>query len=287
MDYLILIDKPIGVTSYKIIKDIKKDLNLKNIKIGHAGTLDPFASGLLIILVGKATKLFDFFNKFDKEYEGDFQLGYTTDTLDIDGKINETQKNINSSNFEKNIKKFINTIYLQTPPKFSATKIDGKKAYELARQNIDFTLKEKERKVYSLEVFEKDLSQNIYSFKTKVSKGTYIRQLIYDLNILDNNLATCISLRRTKIHNLTLDSIKLNNKEEKYTKIELVEFLKNNLETVVFNDFSAKLIKNGAKLSTNHTPIRKDFLAYDQNNNPLAYYSYDSCLDSYIPNIIL
>lgn len=286
-DYLILIDKPVGITSYQVIKNIKKDLNLKNIKIGHAGTLDPFASGLLIILIGKATKLFDFFNNFDKEYIGKFQLGYKTNTLDIDGEIEEKQENIRPCNFLINKEKFLNKLYLQIPPKFSAIKINGKKAYELARKNIDFSLKEKERYIYKLNINTYDKEKNIYSFETRVSKGTYIRQLIYDLNILDNNLATCIELRRTKIYNLNVEMVKDINNEEKYKTISLIEFLKSNLENVYFNEFSSKLIKNGAKLSLKHTNIKKDFLAFDQNNIPIAYYNYDKENELYIPNIIL
>lgn len=282
MDKLILIDKPIGITSYQVIKNIKKDLNNKTIKIGHAGTLDPFASGLLIVLVGKATKLFDFFNNYTKTYEGKFELGYKTDTLDIDGKIVEKNDIINQPNFNININKFIEKEYMQTPPKYSATKINGKKAYELARNNIDFTLEAKKREILDLKI--EKINDKIYSFETTVSKGTYIRQLINDINILDNNLATCISLRRTKVFNLDIKMIK---EDEKYHIIDLIDFLKENLENVYFNDFSAKLIKNGAKLSIKHTLIRKDFLAFDKNNTPLAYYTYDKENDTYMPNIIL
>lgn len=205
IDGILLVDKEENITSYDVIRRIKK-IALKGQKIGHAGTLDPFASGLLVILLGKGTKLMNKFLSFDKEYIVKAEFGYETDTQDRDGKIIEKReiKKIFQKDIEEIIKKkFIGEI-LQTPPLFSAKKINGRKAYSLAREGKIFELKPKRINIYKFDV----ISYNwpFAEFKIKCSSGTYIRTLVRDLGRKIGTLATAVELRRTKIGEFNVES---------------------------------------------------------------------------------
>ena len=195
---ILLIDKKKGITSYDVIRNIKKDYP-KGTKIGHTGTLDPFATGLLIIMIGRqATKLMDRFHNFKKRYIVEAQFGFETDTQDITGKVvSKTDDGIvpTKEDIEKTInKKFLGKIK-QIPPKYSAKKIKGKKAYELAREGKEFELKPRE-----IEIFEfKILDYNYPNIKYEIlcSTGTYIRTLVHDLAKVSGTYATATELRRT------------------------------------------------------------------------------------------
>lgn len=188
-DGIILIDKPEGLSSYDCIRKIKQSYP-KGYKIGHCGTLDPFASGLLIILVGKATKLQSFLMSDDKIYTGIIKLGVKTDSADITGNI------INQSIIPStiNLAGLINYTYDQIPPAFSAKKINGQKSYDLARKGITHQLKPVTVtiKKYSL----KKLSDTEIEYFAHTSKGTYIRTLNEDYFAKQNILATTKTLRR-------------------------------------------------------------------------------------------
>ena len=142
MDGIILINKETGLTSYDVVRKLKKQLMTS--KIGHAGTLDPLASGLLVILVGKATKLSDYFLNQTKEYVGEITFGSFYDTLDITGKLLDFKKtNLNDEKITQVISYFNGLNYQQVPPKYSALKIKGQKAYQLARNNQEVVLKDR------------------------------------------------------------------------------------------------------------------------------------------------
>lgn len=197
---ILLIDKIKGITSYDVIRDIKKDYP-KGTKIGHTGTLDPFATGLLIIMIGRqATKLMDRFHQLKKRYIVDAQFGFETDTQDITGiVVSKSEDGIISTTdeIERAIeKKFLGKI-TQIPPKYSAKKIKGKKAYELVRAGKEFELKPKKIEIYEFRILNYDYP-NI-KFDILCSTGTYIRTLVHDLARILGAYATATDLRRTDI----------------------------------------------------------------------------------------
>lgn len=200
--YTLLIDKKLDWTSFDVVKKIRNITKSK--KVGHAGTLDPLASGLLIICTGKHTKKINEFLNLDKTYTGKFVLGSKTPSHDLETEISET-KPLTGVN-EKKIKEVANSflgIQLQRPPKYSAVKVNGKRAYELARKDQKVIIEEKEVKINSFEILEIKLP--IISFSISCSKGTYIRSLARDLGLKLGCGAYLSELRRTKIGNFNVD----------------------------------------------------------------------------------
>ncbi len=195
MDGIVLINKEKGLTSRDVVNKIVKKLNLK--KVGHAGTLDPIAKGLLVIGIGKGTKILDLLTMNTKEYIATSKIGIETDTLDISGNI---IKEINNLSLEK--EELVNTLnsfvgsYYQEVPKYSAVKIKGKKLYEYARNDLNVDLPKRLITIYKIELLE--FTKNEFTFKVLVSKGTYIRSLIRDIGIKLNLPMTMKELIRTK-----------------------------------------------------------------------------------------
>lgn len=193
---VLLIDKPLNWTSFDVVKKLKFALKVK--KIGHAGTLDPLATGLLILCTGKMTKSIDKYQAQEKEYTGEFTLGYTTPSYDL-----ETEPEFQSETHHLNLKDlneatqhFVGEIE-QTPPIFSAVKTGGKRAYSLAREGKEVKLKSR---VVTISEFEiTDFQKNKVSFRVRCSKGTYIRSLAHDFGEKLGVGAYLSSLRRTKI----------------------------------------------------------------------------------------
>ena len=195
------LDKPTGITSAKYLNKFKRENNIK--KAGYSGTLDPFASGLLIVGTDKDTKMLTSLLSENKEYIGEFTFGFRTDTDDIDGEVVEKSTIEVSDEQVKDVisKHFIGKIK-QTPPNYSATKVNGVRAYKLARDKKDFKLVPKEREVFLFKI--KKVSKNTYSFNISVSSGTYIRALIRDIAKHLETCATLTSLRRTKVGKYSL-----------------------------------------------------------------------------------
>lgn len=199
IDGILLIDKEEGITSYDVLRKIKPLLPRKY-KIGHAGTLDPFATGLLIVLLGKATKLMDTIHSFDKEYEVTAEFGYSTDTQDNTGKkvhINETNLPISEAELKENISKYFLGDISQLPPQYSAKKINGQKAYDLAREGKEVDLKPKDVDIKEFEIVKYEWP--FVTFRIVCSTGTYIRTLVNDLGEKVGSYATAIELRRISI----------------------------------------------------------------------------------------
>lgn len=200
IDGILLIDKEKGITSYDVIRRVKKDYP-QGTKIGHAGTLDPFATGLIILMIGRsATKLMDSFHKLTKRYVVEAQLGFETDTQDITGNIvmkydKERRPGIDDVRNLIN-KEFLGSIE-QLPPKFSAKKIKGKKAYDLARKGVDFELKSRIVNIHSCEILEYEYPT--LKLDVRCSTGTYIRTLVKDLGLRLGTYATAKELRRLEI----------------------------------------------------------------------------------------
>lgn len=200
---LLLIDKPLGWTSFDVVNKlrytIRKEFNIKKIKVGHAGTLDPLATGLLIICTGRFTKKINDFMGMPKQYTGIIKLGATTPSYDLETEIDATfpTNHINQDLINQLLPKFIGEIE-QIPPIFSAIKKDGQKAYDLARSGEKIEMKSRKITIHNLELQLLD-DPTCLSFKIDCSKGTYIRSLAYDLGLALNSGGHLTELRRTKI----------------------------------------------------------------------------------------
>lgn len=198
---IIAINKPKDWTSFDVVNKIK--YKLKPLKIGHLGTLDPMATGVLLVTVGKATKLFDIMQEKVKTYIAEFEFGYETDTLDATGnKTGETSVIPTLSEIKSIIINFIGKIN-QIPPKYSAKSINGIRAYELARNNIEFEIKPKQVEIYEINIIAFD--GNVLKLEIKCGSGTYIRSIGRDLAHKLNSLATMTSLIRTQVGNVDLN----------------------------------------------------------------------------------
>lgn len=175
---LLLVNKPSGITSFKLVNLIKKKLQVK--KAGHCGTLDPLASGLMLVLTGKATKLQDKFMKQDKVYFASVKLGTKTDSGDLAGKVVQQSdySHVDIDKIKNVCKDFIGETE-QIPPMFSALKVGGKKLYELARKGIEIERKRRKITIYFIDVI--DYSDGIIKIRVKCSSGTYIRTLAEDI----------------------------------------------------------------------------------------------------------
>lgn len=198
---IILVDKPLNWTSFDVVNKVrytlKKKLELKKIKVGHAGTLDPLATGLLVLCSGKKTKIINQFIQEDKSYDGIIQLGATTPSYDLETSKDQTfpTTHINEELVEKIRLHFLNAT-TQVPPIFSAKRINGRRAYDYARNNESIKLEPNVIKIYELklELFD----QNQLKFEIRCSKGTYIRSLARDIGEALKSGAHLSKLRRTK-----------------------------------------------------------------------------------------
>ena len=199
---VILIDKPINWTSFDVVKYIRKSLEhkfkIKKIKVGHAGTLDPLATGLLIICIGKQTKNISKYQDLAKTYTGKFKLGESTPSFDAETDVNEKFEydHITINNLKKLANEFIGNS-LQKPPIFSAIKKDGKRLYNYARENKEIEIDKREIKIYNFEIL--DFNSPYVEFKIDCSKGTYIRTIANDFGKRLNSGSYLYELRRTKI----------------------------------------------------------------------------------------
>ncbi len=277
-NYIYLLNKPKGITSFAALFGIKKELD-KTTKVGHTGTLDPFATGLLLVLTGRATRFVQDFD-FAKVYTGEFEVGYETDTLDLTGKVIEkANQTLDLKEANQTINKYLKSGFWQTPPIYSAKKINGKKACDLARQGKYPQLKPELKKIYALEL--KQIAPDKFAFTCKVEAGTYVRSLISALCKENSTLATLTKLNRTAVGEFTLPEIQ----EGKFTKIELFEWLKAKYDFIELSEFSTKLIENGATISFNHVDVKKDFIA-TKAGKPIALVKYNSDKNEYKPRVI-
>lgn len=198
---IIPVNKPTEWTSFDVVNRLK--YKLKPNKVGHLGTLDPMATGVLLITVGKATKLFDFMQKKHKTYLATFEFGHETDTLDATGKVVKICANIpTKEEILRVLPKFMGKIS-QIPPKYSAKSINGVRAYDLARQNVDFELKAKEIEIFDIKLI--DYQNAILTLEIECGSGTYIRSIGRDIAKEVNSLATMINLVRTQVGTFPLN----------------------------------------------------------------------------------
>lgn len=239
--------KPTGASSSNIVCAVKKILKEK--KVGHLGTLDPAASGVLPIAFGKATKFFDYFLKKDKEYVAVVKFGIETDTLDSFGLITKTEDvSIKKDDILNVLSEFTGKIK-QVPPKYSALKVDGKKACDLARSGEDFNLKEREIDIYSIELLGEE-EKNVFRFKVHCSSGTYIRTLFSDIAKRLNTISTTTVIIRTRSGRFDIkDAITLEVFEKSLKTISVQELFSDLRTLNVKNEEVLKKLLNGVKLT--------------------------------------
>lgn len=247
---VIIINKHEGVTSHRIVQIMRKLFDTP--RVGHTGTLDPLATGVLPILIGRAVKASDFLVSEDKEYIAEMTLGVRTDTDDITGEVLETTEDIPSENeVYKAIDSFIGNIE-QIPPMYSAIKIGGRKLVDLAREGI--TVERKSRNVTINSIKAEKISEKIYKMTVSCSKGTYIRTLCHDIGEKLGCGAVMSALERTKSGNFSIDnSYKLEELEnmtieERAALVKPTEELFLQYPRIDVSDFYAKLIRGGTEL---------------------------------------
>ena len=208
-DGIILIDKPAGMTSFGVVARIRRVLSRqagKKVKVGHTGTLDPFATGLMILTIGKECKNAGNYTKLDKEYEATITLGQTSSTGDPEGALTEVStKEPSREAVERVLRQFVGEIS-QQPPIFSAIKINGQRAYHLARKGQEVEIPTRQITVYALELL--DYTYPEVKIRTHVSSGTYIRSLAVDIGEALGTGAYCRELRRVKIADWRVEDAK-------------------------------------------------------------------------------
>ncbi len=270
MDGIIVINKPKGITSREVVNKVCKLLNTK--KVGHTGTLDPIATGVLVLCVGKATKLVETLTSNDKEYVATVKLGILTDTLDTDGTIIEKKSvNLDKDKLVNVLNSFIGT-YNQEVPIYSAVKVNGKKLYEYARAKKEVTIPKRMVEIKKIKLIE--FGNDYYKFKVTVSKGTYIRSLIKDINDKLGVIGVMSDLVRTKqgkfsINNsYTLENMENNN----YNVLTITDVLKDENCVIISNTLFEK-VKNGALINNEYNTSMVTFI---YNDSVIAIYKiYD------------
>lgn len=211
IDGLLIFDKDKGITSHDLVYKVRKKLGIK--KVGHTGTLDPMATGVLVISIGKATKTSDYILSSNKEYEARIKLGLLTDSFDITGEILKEEKvDISEEEIRNVLKKFIGKIS-QKPPIYSALKVNGKKLYEYAREGKEVEIKNREVEIFSNTLLDFN-GKDEFSIRTSVSKGTYIRSLAKDIGEALGSYGTLTELRRVRTGDFKIeDAVKVSDFE--------------------------------------------------------------------------
>jgi tRNA pseudouridine55 synthase len=220
----LVVDKPTGMTSHDVVQAIRNGTGIR--RVGHTGTLDPRASGVLVVLVGPAVRLSEYVSASDKRYQAIVRMGASTDTFDADGKFtrkSDTPINVTEAQFEEALKKFIGHIE-QTPPPYSAVKVQGRKAYEMAREGEEVDLAPRTIDVYHLEVLEWAPPEVVID--VHCSSGTYVRSLANDLGEMLGCGAYLVGLRRTKSGRFSLrDATPLRKLQEAFKSGNWAQYL--------------------------------------------------------------
>jgi len=269
MNGILVINKEKDYTSRDVVNIVGKTFNTK--KVGHTGTLDPMATGVLVLCIGKSLKVVEILTEHDKDYIAKLKLGFETDTLDITGNVTKTSdKKVTIEEIEKCLENFKGNIK-QEVPKYSAVKVNGKKLYEYARNNIDVKLPVREVNVSKLDLINYDNEKKELTIFCTVSKGTYIRSLIRDIGNYLGTFATMTSLERTRLgkysvsESYTLDDIKNNN----YKLLDIEDMYPSDKKIHVSEELLFK-IKNGQVLDKFFDG--KDVMILDDNDKAVAIY---------------
>lgn len=261
MDGIILINKEKGITSFGVVAKLRKIFNTK--KVGHCGTLDPNATGVLPVMIGQSTKISKYLVEHDKEYIANLKLGVKTDSADSEGNIIEKDNFILNRNDEEiyieKISKLIGK-QKQIPPMYSAIKVDGKKLYEYARKGIEIQREARDIEIYDIKVEKINYELNEIKFRVKCSKGTYIRTLCETIAESLGTIGYMESLVRTKVDKFYIDnSVMLEDLEKMENKESIlisIEQLFEDKEKIILNDRKTELFLNGVMI----TQERKDDL---------------------------
>ena len=260
MTGVICLDKPEGISSFFAVKKVSRLLDTK--KAGHTGTLDPMATGVLVIMLGSCTRFIDFLPESEKSYTARVMLGKNTDTLDVTGDIlEEKDVNVTEDELKKTSEKFLGDI-LQIPPMYSALRKDGVRLYDLARQGVEVEREPRKVQIKELKIYDFDgLS---FSMDVTCSAGTYIRSLAFDIGESLGTGACLTSLRRTAANGFSIDKSLTLEEIEKYLENEDIEKyilpIENALksyEAVTVSEAQGKRFRNGGELDLNR--IHKDF----------------------------
>ena len=220
---VLVVDKPVGLTSHDVVQIIRRGTGIR--RAGHTGTLDPRASGVLVVLIGPAVRLSEYVSASDKRYQATIRLGSSTDTFDAEGRVTSSAPvgSITEEQFEDILDQYVGEIE-QVPPPFSAIKVAGRKAYEMAREGEEVTLEPRVIQVYSLELLEWDSPEAVVD--VFCSSGTYVRSLANDLGNALGVGAHLVGLRRTKSGRFTLrDAVPLRRLQESFTAGDWYRYL--------------------------------------------------------------
>lgn len=271
MNGILIINKEKGCTSHDIVYKVKK---IFNEKVGHTGTLDPLAEGVLPILIGKGTLCSKYLINHDKKYVVNLALGQKTETADLEGKIIEEKnipdKSLTQSKIEKVLKSFIGK-QQQMPPIYSAIKVNGKKLYEYARKGQNVEIKPREIEIYDIKLMNIDAQKKQIQFEVFCGKGTYIRSLCEDIAEKLGTVGYMESLKRIQVgdfkieESLKIQELEENKEDTKYleSKIISVEEIFKNKEKIKLDDKKMQLFLNGVKITQNQE--NDIYRIYDKN----------------------
>lgn len=286
MDGIIVVNKPKGCTSHDVVYKIKK---LFNEKVGHTGTLDPNATGVLPILVGKGTGLSEFLINHDKKYIATLKLGIKTDTADVEGNIIEEKEVDVNLLTENNVKNVLNSLtgkQMQKPPMYSAIKINGKKLYEYARSGKTVDIPEREIEIYELNLIEIDIDNKIIKFEVSCSKGTYIRTVCENVASRLNTVGYMMDLCRTKVgefnieDSVTIEQLENDSNGSKFL-ISIEDFFTSK-DSIQLNQKQLNQFLNGVMISVSlHDDIVR---VYDEYN---SFIGIGICENKYLKRRII
>lgn len=275
MNGVIIIDKPRGKTSHDMVSYIRHLYNTR--KVGHTGTLDPEATGVLPICIGNATKACELLTNARKEYTAQLVLGMTTDTLDAEGEVlTEQPVKVTEEQIKKVISEFIGEIY-QIPPMYSAIKHNGKKLYELARQGISVEREKRKVTIFNIDILDIDTENETVTIHVVCSKGTYIRTLCEDIGIKLGCGAYMNTLRRTASGQFSIDDAYTIEQLESISDTETLEKILIPTDSLFFmyekitvNERQKKFILNGVRVRYRGLCENRLYRVYDEQNNFLC-----------------
>ena len=272
MDAIYVIDKPKGLTSRDVVNQMGKILGTKH--LGHTGTLDPLATGVLVIAVGRATKIIDLLTSTEKEYLAEVKMGLLTDTLDITGNVLE-EVEVSSVSFmelEKTLQSFVGK-YEQEVPLYSAVRVQGKRLYEYARENQKVALPKREVEISKITLL--NLQQDTFSFSVRVSKGTYIRSLIRDIGVKLQIPMSMQNLRRLHQGMFSIEeAIPLAQFTKQTPGYSCSEVLQRIYPRETISQELVKKVQNGAKITLPRE--ERYLLLYDEQDHLLALYQKEA-----------
>lgn len=272
MDAIYVIDKPKGLTSRDVVNQMGKILGTKH--LGHTGTLDPLATGVLVIAVGRATKIIDLLTSTEKEYLAEVKMGLLTDTLDITGNVLEEVEvpSVSFMELEKTLQSFVGK-YEQEVPLYSAVRVQGKRLYEYARENQQVALPKREVEISKITLL--NLQQDTFSFSVRVSKGTYIRSLIRDIGVKLQIPMSMQNLRRLHQGMFSIDkAIPLEQFTKQTPGYSCSEVLQRIYPRETISQELVKKVQNGAKITLPRA--ERYLLLYDEQDHLLALYQKEA-----------